>query len=421
MKMINKSFLAILLLPLLLVGCSTGSGDNNNNNGDGSNNTPVYIEENEQGLDFYLLDDGTYGVGVGTAYYLTNIVVPSTYRGKEVTKVVTSGFGQYSLDSTPELMYKNVTLPNTIKTIDYRAFADSHLETINIPSKVTSIGEDAFDCKELKTITYEGTMSDFNKIELGERWLPSYGVSSGGKTHCYFYGENINFKFSDKEVKIFDLFDDVELSKYIGSDPETYQSVYADIKANEEVKISKNNTEGNKFTFRLKTDAFGEFYKTVEELAVTLDNDVATASVSTSTFEGNSFSLVPTKVGTANVSIKDGDKILMTFKYTVLDNIAVTVNEALQVIDDLEPGESTEYWYSVTAYVYDVWFSNMNLVDVMPEENTPEESLKLLYVYNVKPNISKGSRVKVEGRLLKYQYSPYYPQFTGNVTVTILD
>ena len=32
--------------------------------------------KNEQGLDFYLLDDGTYGVKVGKANYLSSIIIP---------------------------------------------------------------------------------------------------------------------------------------------------------------------------------------------------------------------------------------------------------------------------------------------------------------------------------------------------------
>ena len=34
---------------------------------------------NEQGLDFYLLDDGTYGVRIGRAMYLSTVTIPSTY------------------------------------------------------------------------------------------------------------------------------------------------------------------------------------------------------------------------------------------------------------------------------------------------------------------------------------------------------
>lgn len=45
-------------------------------------------EENPLGLDFYVLDDGTYGVAVGKAKYLSNVEIPSTYNGKTVSIVL---------------------------------------------------------------------------------------------------------------------------------------------------------------------------------------------------------------------------------------------------------------------------------------------------------------------------------------------
>ncbi len=35
-------------------------------------------DENPQGLDFFLKDDGTYAVGIGNALYLTKIQIPAT-------------------------------------------------------------------------------------------------------------------------------------------------------------------------------------------------------------------------------------------------------------------------------------------------------------------------------------------------------
>lgn len=413
----RKALTMLMTLPLLLVGCST--------NGGGSN----YIDnENEQGLDFYLLDDGTYGVGVGTAYYLTNIVVPSTYRGKEVTKVVKHGFGQYSLDETPKLMFKNITLPNTIQTIDEYAFYGSYLETINIPKSVISMGESALNCEELKEITYDGTLEEFNNIELGERLLYSYGISSGEQSHNYFNGANINFKFSDKEVKMFDLFDKVELQRQTGYKNISnygYSPVYTDVEKNEEIKISKLNKEGIVFYFRLKTDYFGGFYRSIEDLEVTLDNDVATASVSTSTFDGNSFTITPKSVGTTNVNIKSGDKTFFTFKLAVIDSIEVSLHEAVQIYNELEEDTYTEYWYSVTAYIYEKLSSNrISIVAEMPEEGTPWESLELMWtdrIINASAiqSVTSGTRVKVEGRL--YKSTTNYPEFAYDSTVTILE
>ena len=49
-------------------------------------------DENPQQLAFYPLDDGTYGVGVGYATELSSIIIPEIYQGKQVTKIVDSGF-----------------------------------------------------------------------------------------------------------------------------------------------------------------------------------------------------------------------------------------------------------------------------------------------------------------------------------------
>ena len=74
------------------------------------------------GLEFYPLPDGTYGVMAGNTQYLDAIVIPSTYNGIAVTQI----------------------LPN--------AFKDAvNLETITIPSSITTIGDGAFDGCSIKT------------------------------------------------------------------------------------------------------------------------------------------------------------------------------------------------------------------------------------------------------------------------------
>ena len=113
--------------------------------------------ENPQGLDFYLLPDGTYAVSAGKAIYLEEIVIPATYKGKKVTcvgapKEADVDMGEdygYNFKAAPYL--KKVVLPNTIISIGVCAFEDcGDLVEINIPSSVTSIGVDAFDgCDKL--------------------------------------------------------------------------------------------------------------------------------------------------------------------------------------------------------------------------------------------------------------------------------
>ena len=100
--------------------------------------------ENIQGLDFFLLDDGTYAVGVGNAMYLSNIVIPETFNNRTVTKIAPRAFGHCeSLTS--------IAIPDSVTNIEDEAFFGcSNLTSIIIPSSVTSIGYSAFSgCSSL--------------------------------------------------------------------------------------------------------------------------------------------------------------------------------------------------------------------------------------------------------------------------------
>ena len=44
------------------------------------------------GLAYYPLPDGTYGVMAGTTGYLSEITIPATYKGKAVTKILPKAF-----------------------------------------------------------------------------------------------------------------------------------------------------------------------------------------------------------------------------------------------------------------------------------------------------------------------------------------
>ena len=80
--------------------------------------------EGTEGLEYYPLPDGTYAVGGGTTKYLTEIVIPATYKGKAVTVIQESAFANF---------------PN--------------LTSITIPDSVTSIGNNAFfECNNLNAV-----------------------------------------------------------------------------------------------------------------------------------------------------------------------------------------------------------------------------------------------------------------------------
>ena len=94
-------------------------------------------EDYTEGLAFYPLSDGTYAVGAGYAKYLENIVIPSYYNGKKVTKIIDHGF-----ENSDNI--KSIILPNTLVAIEDYAFNNCKNLTINVPSSVQKFGKYAF-------------------------------------------------------------------------------------------------------------------------------------------------------------------------------------------------------------------------------------------------------------------------------------
>ena len=128
--------------------------------------------ENSNGLNFYLLPDGTYGVYPQYAFYSENIVIPAVYNEKPVTYIgmptattlndlgILYGFGTTGV--------KTIVLPDTITHIGVDAFYNcSELTSITIPASVTSIAKEAFyDCDKLESITFA------NKVGWGVDGTP---------------------------------------------------------------------------------------------------------------------------------------------------------------------------------------------------------------------------------------------------------
>lgn len=75
-----------------------------------------------EGLEYYPLAGGTYAVGAGSAVYLSEIVIPSSYNGAAVTEIISEGFvGCDKLEK--------ITLPDTLVTVGSDAF--KNCETIS--------------------------------------------------------------------------------------------------------------------------------------------------------------------------------------------------------------------------------------------------------------------------------------------------
>ena len=127
--------------------------------------------QNKQLLDFYPLHDGLeYGVMVGKAKYLSQIVIPEIYLGLPVTTILSKGFSDCN-------DLRSIIIPGSVTSIGYEAFYGcSSLTSITIPNSVTSIGWYAFrDCSSLTiyaqaTSKPSGWDSDWNYSNCPVVW-----------------------------------------------------------------------------------------------------------------------------------------------------------------------------------------------------------------------------------------------------------
>ena len=119
--------------------------------------------EGTEGLEYYLLDDGTYGVKGGTTNYLSEITIPSTHNGKVVTTILSSAFYEYA-------NLTKINIPESITTIPENAFYNcASLKEINIPRGVTKIGKYAFyNCASLKEINISEGVTEIGEYAFNQ-------------------------------------------------------------------------------------------------------------------------------------------------------------------------------------------------------------------------------------------------------------
>ncbi len=155
----------------IIDGCLwiTYSNDPDNPVNVGSVSSNASLHTGSEGLEFYPLSDGTYAVSIGNAIYLKDIIFPSTYNGKAVTRIVSSQ-SVFAIPNDYRTEIENVTIPDSIVAIDDFAFEFCvSITEINIPNSVKSIGEKCFyGCTSLKNITLPESVTE----------IPSYAFSN---------------------------------------------------------------------------------------------------------------------------------------------------------------------------------------------------------------------------------------------------
>ena len=187
--------------------------------------------ENPQVLDFYLLPDGTYGVMAGKALYLDKIIIPESYNGKAVTKILPSAFsGAYNLTeiTLPHTItgignsaffncgnLEKIDIPEGVVTISNQAFAYcSKLEAVTVPDDVTTIGEKAFrDCSSLKSVVI-----GVNITSIGE-----YAFYNCSSINSIEFENTANWKAGTTVISATDINNFDKIKTYLTQDYSKYE------------------------------------------------------------------------------------------------------------------------------------------------------------------------------------------------------
>lgn len=145
---------------VIFVGCSPFGGDD-------SDDDVVFV--------YAELADGTYEVSIDRENIPNpvdpNVVVPSKYNGKAVTKISGHCFEDCSFLET-------VSVPSSIKSIGEYAFYNCNIiNKLTLPSSVENFGKYAFGYTQVKNVYYSGTIADWCKIdfEVGDNSSLDFG------------------------------------------------------------------------------------------------------------------------------------------------------------------------------------------------------------------------------------------------------
>jgi hypothetical protein len=174
---------------------------------------------------YNLLSNNTYEIIGYNAELPTELIIPSTYNGKPVTKIADSAFSYTTCDSLSNV--EKLTIPNTITSIgNYAFYGCVNLHSVYLSNSVTNIGNYAFNndtsnstgSYAIITFYFTGTKSEWNNINKGSSW--EYNRSS---IRCIDYIEELGINLELKEDNTYTItsIDNKELTEIII--PSTYK------------------------------------------------------------------------------------------------------------------------------------------------------------------------------------------------------
>ncbi|MBQ3940451.1 MAG: leucine-rich repeat protein [Oscillospiraceae bacterium] len=111
------------------------------------------------GLKYAYDSDGTEAVIRGYNGSAQTVTIPSYIDGKKVTVIEDEAFSPYRTfdNKNHPVDVTSVTIPNTVRSIGFRAFYQVPLNKISLPASVTSVGQEAFSsCNSLTEVKIYG-------------------------------------------------------------------------------------------------------------------------------------------------------------------------------------------------------------------------------------------------------------------------
>lgn len=180
MKKLFSSFIALILCVCVFSSCGTTLSQINMENSDMQKVPEINNQSKESdGLEYtQTLNSSYYVSGIGTCTD-TDIVIPDTYNNLPVEGISDSAFSDNN-------SIKSITIPNTIKRIDSRAFYScAMLERVILDkqsSQLEFIGESAFStCIRLESFCFPVALEELGKHAFAHTNLHSIDLSNNFK------------------------------------------------------------------------------------------------------------------------------------------------------------------------------------------------------------------------------------------------